>query len=260
MHITLEGRRVLVTGGSSGIGRAIAVACAGSGADILFNYHSDEEGARHTAAEVEKLGRRAFYAQADVADKASVADLFKKMDAELGGIDVLVNNAGIDGDKADTADINPDDWTRIVHVNLHGAFYGIREAVPRMKAQGSGVVVNITSVHDRICWAGQSAYCASKAAVSMLSQSLAMELGGSGVRTVCVAPGAIRTDINQDVWDDPEKHADLKKKMPIGRIGTPEEVANVVVFLASDAASYVTGETVYVDGAMTNYPAFLHGG
>ncbi|BAM02500.1 glucose 1-dehydrogenase [Phycisphaera mikurensis] len=260
MQISLEGRRVLVTGGSSGIGQAIAIACAGSGADVLFNYHADEKGAKHTAAEIEKLGRKAIYVQADVADRKSVAAMFKRMDAAFGGVDVLVNNAGVDGEKADTADIDPDAWTRIVNINLHGTFHGIREAVPRMKRQGSGVVVNITSVHDRVCWAGQSAYCASKAAVSMLSQSLAMELGDSGVRTVCVAPGAIKTDINEDVWSDPEKYADLKKKMPIGRIGTPEEVASVVVFLASDAASYVTGETVYVDGAMTNYPAFLHGG
>ena len=260
MQISMDGKRVLVTGGSSGIGRAVAVAFAGSGADVLFNYHSDEEGARDTAASIEKLGRRAVYVQADVADHGSVASMFERMDAELGGIDVLVNNAGIDGDKAATAEIDPDAWTRIVGVNLHGTFHGIREAVPRMKAQGSGVLVHITSVHERIPWAGQSAYCAAKAAIGMLSRSLSLELADSGVRTLCVAPGAIRTEINEDVWSDPDKLDDLKQKMPIGRMGTPEEVADVVVMLASDAASYLTGETVYVDGAMSNFPSFMHGG
>ena len=182
------------------------------------------------------------------------------MDEAFGGVDILINNAGMDGDKAAVHEVDPDDWTRVVSVNLYGTFYCSREAVTRMRKQGDGVILNITSVHEFVPWTGQTAYCASKAAIGMFTKSLAQELADSGVRALCVAPGAIKTDINKDVWSDPEKAKDLNEKIPMGRIGTVEEVADLVIALVSDMGSYVTGTTVLVDGGMATYPSFMKGG
>jgi NAD(P)-dependent dehydrogenase (short-subunit alcohol dehydrogenase family) len=145
-------------------------------------------------------------------------------------------------------------------VNLFGAFYCAREALMRMVPQKRGVVLSITSVHEKIAWSGYSAYTASKAAVGMLTKTLAQEAAPHGVRVLAVGPGAIKTAINRAVWSDPASLQDLLTKIPAGRLGDPDEIARMVVVLVSDAASYVTGRTVFVDGGMTDYPAFTHGG
>ena len=145
-------------------------------------------------------------------------------------------------------------------MNLLGAFYCAREALKRMVPQKSGVILNISSVHEEIAWSGYSAYTASKAAVSMLTKTLAQEAAPHGVRVLSVAPGAIKTPINRSVWSDQQCLQDLLEKIPLKRIGAPEEVARMVVVLASDIASYVTGRTIFVDGGMTDYPDFAHGG
>ena len=260
MQITLTGKRVLVTGGSSGIGQGIAIAAGKAGAKVGVGYRSSEDGAKRTKQVIEDAGGEAVLLHADVAKPDAVAEIFTKMDDAFGGVDVLINNAGMDGDKSPLHEIDPDDWTRVVSVNLYGTFYCSREAVTRMRKQGDGVILNITSVHELIPWTGQTAYCASKAAISMMTKSLAQELADSGVRTLCVAPGAIKTDINEDVWSDPDKAADLNTKIPMARIGTIDEVADLVITLISDVGSYVTGTTVFVDGGMTTYPSFSHGG
>jgi NAD(P)-dependent dehydrogenase (short-subunit alcohol dehydrogenase family) len=151
-------------------------------------------------------------------------------------------------------------WRNVIEVNLFGAFYCAREALKRMVPQKSGVVLSTTSVHEEIAWSGYSAYAASKAAVSMLTKTLAQEAAPHGVRVLAVGPGAIKTPINRAVWSDPRSLQDLLEKIPLKRIGEPDEVARMVVVLVSDAAAYVTGRTIFVDGGMTDYPSFAQGG
>jgi NAD(P)-dependent dehydrogenase (short-subunit alcohol dehydrogenase family) len=198
--------------------------------------------------------------QADVSDPNAVGDLFRQLDVAWSGIDILINNAGIDGASALGWEADIAAWRKVIEVNLFGAFYCAREALKRMVPQRSGVVLSTTSVHEEIAWSGYSAYAASKAAVSMLTKTLAQEAAPHGVRVLAVGPGAIKTPINRSVWSDPKSLQDLLEKIPLHRIGAPEEIAQMVVVLVSDAASYVTGRTIFVDGGMTDYPAFARGG
>jgi NAD(P)-dependent dehydrogenase (short-subunit alcohol dehydrogenase family) len=186
--------------------------------------------------------------------------MFGRIDEVWGGIDILINNAGTDGVRAFGWEADITEWRNVIEVNLFGAFYCGREALKRMVPQKSGVVLNITSVHEEIAWSGYSAYTASKAAVSMLTKTLAQEAAPHGVRVLAIGPGAIKTSINQSVWSDPKSLQDLLEKIPLKRIGEPEEIARMVVVLASEVASYVTGRTIFVDGGMTDYPDFAHGG
>jgi NAD(P)-dependent dehydrogenase (short-subunit alcohol dehydrogenase family) len=186
--------------------------------------------------------------------------MFASIDMNWGGIDILVNNAGIDGTRNMSWEADLEAWRKVIEVNLMGAFYCAREALQRMTRQKSGVIINLSSVHEEIAWSGYSAYTASKAAVGMLTKTLAQEAAPYGVRVLSIAPGAIRTPINRAVWSDPQCLQDLLEKIPLQRIGEPAEIARMVVVLASDVASYVTGRTVFVDGGMTDYPDFSHGG
>ncbi len=260
MNITLKGQRVLVTGANSGIGAAIALALADAGAKVAINYVSHPEAAEKLVRTIKKKRGKAISLQADVSNPQAVADMFKEMDVVWGGIDILINNAGIDGthDLGWETDIAA--WRQVIEINLFGAFYCAREALKRMVPQKSGVVLSTSSVHEEIAWSGYSAYTASKAAVSMLTKTLAQEAAPHGVRVLAVAPGAIKTSINRAVWNNPKNLRDLLKKIPIQRIGKPDEIARMVVVLVSDTASYVTGRTVFVDGGMTDYPDFAHGG
>ena len=260
MEISLEGKRALVTGGNSGIGEVIALALADAGAKVAINYASHPEAAEQLVQMIKQKHGEAISIGADVSDPKSVGDLFGKIDAAWGGIDILINNAGIDGAHALGWETDIAAWRKVIEVNLFGAFYCAREALKRMVPQKSGVVLSTTSVHEEIAWSGYSAYTASKAAVSMLTKTLAQEAAPYGVRVLAIAPGAIKTPINRSVWSDPKSLQDLLEKIPLNRIGEPEEIARMVVVLVSDVASYVTGRTVFVDGGMTDYPDFAHGG
>lgn len=178
----------------------------------------------------------------------------------MGGLEILVNNAGIDGPRAVAWNASEEEWVRVVATNLLGAYHCSREALRRMVPRRRGVILTVTSVHEVIPWSGYSAYTASKAGASMLARTLAQEAAPYGIRVLALAPGAIQTSINEDVWSDPQRLADLLAKIPLGRLGQPEEVARLAVVLVSDVASYVTGTTVFVDGGMTLYPSFMHGG
>lgn len=260
MKIDLTGKRAFVTGSSGGIGRAIAIALADAGADVAVHFYSDSEGADETVRLMGD-GTRSLVLDGDVGDSETVTGWFERLDREWGGIDILINNAGIDGVKQNLIDSEIEKWERVVKTNLFGGFYAIRQAVRRMVPAGGGVILSVTSVHDRIPWAGQSAYCASKAGISILSESLALELADSKVRVLCLAPGAIKTDINRDVWEDEAKHADLLEKIPMKRMGKAEEIADLAVVLVSEkTGGYITGTTIYADGGMTNYPSFAKGG
>jgi len=260
MNISLAGKRALVTGGNSGIGEAIVLALAEAGAQVAINYVSHPEMATALVERIEQQNGIAVAVEADVADPEAIGSMFARIDAAWGGIDILVNNAGIDGVRAKSWEADIASWRQVIEVNLLGAFHCSREALHRMTAQQSGVVINISSVHEEIAWSGYSAYTASKAAVGMLTKTLAQEAAPHGVRVLSVAPGAIKTPINHSVWNDPRSLQDLLEKIPLNRIGDPVEIARMVVVLVSDVASYMTGRTVFVDGGMTDYPDFAHGG
>jgi glucose 1-dehydrogenase len=260
MNIRLEGKRALVTGANSGIGAAIALGLAGAGAKVAINYVTHPEAADGLVRTIQKNRGEAISLQTDVSDPTAVAEMFRQIDEAWSGIDILINNAGIDGDHALGWEADIATWRKVIEVNLFGAFYCARQALKRMVPQKNGVVLSTSSVHEEIAWSGFSAYTASKAAVSMLTKTLAQEAAPHGVRMLAVAPGAIKTPINRSVWSDPQRMRDLLEKIPLHRIGEPEDIARMVVVLVSDAASYVTGRTVFVDGGMTDYPSFAHGG
>lgn len=260
MQIRLDGKRALVTGANSGLGEAMAVAFADAGADVAVNYVVQPEKAEDVVGRIKAKGRRAVALEADVSDASAVARMFSQMDEALGGIDILVANAGVDGRKALSWESEAAQWERVIKINLLGSYYCAREALRRMTAQRSGVVLCTSSVHEVIAWSGYSAYTASKGGLNMMAKTMAQEAGEYGVRVLCVAPGAIATPINVAVLDDPKWQQDLMGKVAIKRVGTTDDVADLALFLVSDHASYMTGTTVFVDGGMTDYPAFAHGG
>lgn len=260
MDIRLDGKRALVTGGNSGIGAAIAAALADAGARVAINYVVHPEAAQDLAAQIQDKGGEALSIQADVSDPAAVMRMFAQIDQAWGGIDILVNSAGIDGARAPAWEADFAAWRKVIEVNLLGAFSCAQQALARMVAQKHGVILNISSVHEVIAWSGYSAYTASKAGLAMMTQTLAQEAAPYGVRVLAVAPGAIKTPINRSVWSDPAHLRDLLEKIPLNRIGDPDDIARMVVVLVSDVAAYVTGRTVFVDGGMTDYPDFAHGG
>jgi NAD(P)-dependent dehydrogenase (short-subunit alcohol dehydrogenase family) len=260
MNISLADKRALVTGGNSGLGAAIVLALAEAGAKVAINYRDHPKTAAALVKTIKQKSGEAIAIQADISDPKAVAKLFQQLDAAWGGINILINNAGIDGASALGWQADLAAWREVIEVNLFGTFYCAHEALKRMVPQKSGVVLNTTSVHEEIAWSKHSAYTASKAAVSMLTKTLAQEAAPHGVRVLAVGPGAIKTPINRSVWSNPKHMADLLEKIPLKRIGEPDEIARMVVVLVSDAASYVTGRTIFVDGGMTDYPAFAHGG
>ena len=261
LTIDLSGRRALVTGGDGGLGAAASRALAACGAWVGIGWRGDRDPADKLVAELHQAeGRAVAIHLEDVADPAAVAAAFAAVDSELGGIDILVNNAGIDGERQFCATSDPTAWRRVIEVDLIGPYLCAREAAKRMIAQKRGVIVNVTSVHEAIPWAGYSAYTSAKAGLSMFTRTLAQETAEHGVRVVSVAPGAIKTPINAAVWQDAAGRADLLEKIPMERIGEPKDIGRVIAFLASDLASYVTGTTVAVDGGMLLYPDFREGG
>lgn len=260
MDLKLDQQRVLVTGGSSGLGAAIVKAFAKAGARVAINYRSKPDAATQLADSCASGGTRPITVPADISRADDVTRMFSTLDETWGGIDILINNAGMDGDHALAWEADIDAWSRVIDTNLKGAFLCAQQALRRMVPQKSGVILNTSSVHETIAWSGYSAYCASKAGLAMLGRTLAQEAAPHGVRVLSLAPGAIRTDINRNVWEDPAGHADLLRKIPMNRMGEPEDIADMAVVLASHAARYVTGTTVFVDGGMTDYPDFAHGG
>jgi glucose 1-dehydrogenase len=254
----LEGRRAIVTGASSGIGRATAERLGREGASVCVNHYSERESedAAAVVAAVESAGARAIAVQADVAQEEQVRGMVERTRAELGGIDLLVNNAGIEK-RAPLLEMSLDDWNRVLATNLTGAFLCMREACRVMAADHGGVVVNMSSVHEFIPWPGFAHYCASKGGLKLLTQTAARELAGDRIRVVSIAPGAIVTPINRFVLDDPQARRAVEEEIPLGRMGQPEEIAAAVAWVASDEAAYVTGTTLVVDGGMSTYPKFV---
>lgn len=260
MKIDLTGKRAVVSGGSRGIGEAIVKQLAACGAKVAFSYRSNEEGGQQTLAEMEEGGGTGLLYPLSVGCRESVAEFFQEVDDQWGGVDIVVNNAGMDGKRERLWEIPAEDWERVIEVDLIGTYYMAAEGLRRMVQQGEGVFLAISSVHEQVPWGGHTAYTAAKAGVGMMMKSLSLELAETGVRAVSLAPGAIKTEINQDVWSDPETMADLKKKIPMNRMGTVQEVAETAAYLVSEKASYITGTTVFADGGMASYASFAKGG
>lgn len=247
----LLGRRVLVTGSSKGIGRGIAVRLAQEGADVVINYNSDPKGAEEALAEVTATGRRGVMIQGNTGSVEAVRALVAQSVEALGGLDVLVNNAGVESHAA-FWDVTEQDYDRVLDINLKGVFFGTQAFVQHCRAAGrGGKVINISSVHEDLAFPNFAAYCASKGGLRMLARTLAVELGPLGITINNIAPGAIETPINAKLLNDPAKLGALTRQIPLARLGQPGDVAGLAVFLASSDSDYVTGSTYLVDGGLT---------
>ena len=263
----LYDQKALVTGASSGIGAATARALAAAGAAVLVNYHSDADGAQRVVEEIERQGGKAMALQADVSQEDAVKGMFAAMCRAFGTLDILVSNAGIQKD-GPLIEMALEDWAKVINTNLTGAFLCAREAAkeflrrgPRPAvSQATGKIIFTSSVHETIPWACRVNYATSKGGLSMFMQSIAQELAPHKIRVNSVAPGAIKTDINQEAWETPEAKAKLLELIPYGRVGEAEDVAKTVVWLASDESDYITGASLAIDGGMLLYPDFRQGG
>jgi glucose 1-dehydrogenase len=265
--IVLQGQPALVTGANSGIGRAVALGLGASGADVVVNFVTNPETADEVAHQIEAGGRRAVAIKADVSREDEVKAMFAKAIDHFGTLHICVSNAGLQRD-APLLDMTLEQWDTVINVNLTGQFLCAREAVREFTRRGvareissaAGKLVFMSSVHQEIPWAGHVNYAASKGGVMMLMRSVAQEVAPLAIRANAVAPGAIRTPINRAAWEMPESYRNLMTLVPYKRIGEPEDIAHTVAWLVSDAADYVTGATLFVDGGMTLYPGFATGG
>ncbi|MCC9135251.1 SDR family oxidoreductase [Pontibacter silvestris] len=260
----LDGQVAIVTGASSGIGQGIAIAMGKEGAKVLINYHSDEEGANDTKKQIEEAGGKAVTLKANVSKEEDVQKIFSTAKEAFGTIDILVNNAGIQDD-APLLDMTLDQWQKVISTNLTGPFLCAKAAAKEFVDTGikediskaAGKIIFISSVHDIIPWEGRVNYTAAKGGVMMMMKTLAQELASYKIRVNSISPGAIKTDINKQDWGSEEGKQKMLSQIPYGRIGEPEDIAKVAVWLATDEADYVTGATIYVDGGMVLYPSFM---
>lgn len=265
--ISLAGQPALVTGANSGIGKAVALGLAAAGADVVINYVTDPAAAEEVAHAVEAMGRRAVTIKADVSREDEITAMFAKAVDHFGTLHIVVSNAGLQRD-APFDQMTLEQWNTVINVNLTGQFLCAREASRIFKSRGvvedvslaAGKIVCMSSVHQEIPWAGHANYAASKGGVMLLMKSIAQELAPYRIRVNSIAPGAIRTPINTAAWETPAAYRDLMTLVPYKRIGMPDDIAQAAVWLASDAADYVTGATLFVDGGMTLYPGFATGG
>jgi glucose 1-dehydrogenase len=264
---TLTGQPALVTGANSGIGKATAIGLARAGAEVVINYVTGPEAADEVAHEIAGFGGKAITIQADVSKEDEVVAMFAKAVGHFGTLHIVVSNAGLQRDSP-FEEMTLAQWNTVIGVNLTGQFLCTREAARIFKRRGvvedisvaAGKIICMSSVHQEIPWAGHANYAASKGGVMLLMKSIAQELAPYRIRVNSVAPGAIRTPINTAAWSTPEAYADLMRLVPYKRIGEPDDIAQAIAWLASDAADYVTGATLFVDGGMTLYPGFATGG
>ena len=263
----LIGQPALVTGANSGIGQAVALGLAAAGADVIVNYVTNPKAADDVAHQIEQMGCRAIVIKADVSSEDEVQAMFAQAISHFGTLHISVSNAGLQRD-APFTDMTLEQWNAVIGINLTGQFLCAREAAKEFKRRGvdealsvaAGKIICMSSVHQEIPWSGHVNYAASKGGVMLLMKSIAQELAPHGIRVNSIGPGAIRTPINTSAWNTPAAYADLMTLVPYKRIGEPDDIARAAVWLASDAADYVTGTTLFVDGGMTLYPGFATGG
>lgn len=243
----LQGKNALVTGASRGIGREIAIELARQGANVAVNYSGSEQSANEVVEEIRGLGCNAFAVQANVADGESVSEMVKQTIEQFGTIDILVNNAGITKDNL-LMRMKEEEWDAVIDTNLKGVFLCTKAVTRQMMKQRSGRIINISSIVGVSGNPGQANYVAAKAGVIGLTKTTAKELATRGITVNAVAPGFITTDMTDKLSDDIK--AEMLKQIPLGSLGEPKDIANVVVFLASDDSRYMTGQTLHVDGGM----------
>jgi glucose 1-dehydrogenase len=248
------GKVVVVTGSGKGIGKAIALAFAKGGYSVVTNDR-DAKPAEDTAKEIIDKGGTAYPIRADISESGEVDQLIAGAIEKFGRIDVLVNNAGIQNPK-EFLELSVDEWKKIIDVNLTGTFMCSQRAARHMAERGGGVIINISSVHQVIPRPMYAHYAASKGGVKLLTETMALELADKNIRVNAIAPGAIETGMNKDIMADIKKKRELLSMIPMHRMGKPEEIAYMAIFLASGKAKYVTGATFFVDGGLTLYPSF----
>ncbi len=269
MEISLKNQVAIVTGASSGIGTGIAKSLAAAGATVIVNHsseHSADE-ANEVLKEITDAGGTGIVYQCDVSNEEQVVGMFQEVISQFGTVDILINNAGVQKD-AKFTEMTLDQWNTVININLTGQFLCAREAIKEFLRRGidtsrsvaCGKIIHISSVHEVIPWAGHANYAASKGAIRMLMQTLAQEYGADKIRVNSICPGAIQTPINKDAWSTAEAMNSLMKLVPYNRIGKPEDIGNLAVFLASDHADYISGASIFVDGAMTTFESFSTGG
>ncbi len=263
----LKGQSALVTGANSGIGKAVAIALANDGANVVINFVTHPEMAQQVVDEIKTNGGNAIALQADVSKETQVQQMFQEMYTAFGTIDILVNNAGLQKDSS-FENMSLADWQLVIDVNLTGQFLCAREAVKEFlrrnvvpgRSVAAGKIICMSSVHEVIPWGGHVNYASSKGGIMMLMKSMAQELAPKRIRVNSIAPGAIQTPINHSAWATPEALNSLLTLIPYGRIGQPEDIGKVAVWLSSDESDYITGATIFVDGGMTLYPGFSTNG
>ena len=263
----LQDKNVIVTGGTSGIGQAIAVRMAAEGAHVAINYRQDPDSADETdemvhraieqcTSEMAQHGVNHILVQADVSQEQDIKEMVAETVARLGGVDILINNAGIQI-AADSEEMSAEQFDQVLAVNLRGAFIAAREVIKHFLAESKpGVIINVSSVHQIIPKPRFLSYSVSKGGMQNLTRTLALEYAGRGIRVNGIGPGATITPINNAWVDDPEKKEMVESHIPMGRAATAEEMAGVTAFLCSDEAAYITGQTLFVDGGLTLYPDF----
>jgi glucose 1-dehydrogenase len=263
----LKGQSALITGANSGIGEAVAIEMAKEGASVAINYVTNEINTEKIINEIKSFGGNAIGVQADVSKEDQVKQMFDQVISKFGTLDILVNNAGLQKDSA-FIKMSLEDWRLVLDVNLTGQFLCAREAAIEFLRRGMvpersvalGKIICMSSVHERIPWAGHVNYATSKGGVEMMMKSIAQELGEHKIRVNSIAPGAIKTPINLTAWETSEAEKKLLKLIPYNRVGLPSDIAKAAVWLASDASDYIHGATLFVDGGMTLYPGFATNG
>lgn len=263
----LSGQTALVTGANSGIGAGVAKSLGQAGANIIVNFVSKPETAAAIVNEIKGYGVDALAIQADVSKEGQVQAMFKQAVDHFGTVDILINNAGLQRDAA-FHEMTLADWQLVIDVNLTGQFLCAREAIREFLRRGprpevskaTGKIICMSSVHELIPWAGHVNYASSKGAIKMLMQSLAQEYGDRQIRVNSICPGAVQTPINTSAWNTPQALNSLMGLIPYNRIGQPEDIGNLAVFLASDDSDYITGASIFIDGGMTVFEGFASGG
>jgi len=253
MSTRLDGQTALVTGANRGVGKGIALELARAGCNVAVNYCSEPGLAEQTVAEIKNLGVEALAVHADVRSIKQVKDMFELVVDRFHRLNIMVNNAGVQTWKP-LLELSENDWDLVIETNLKGTFLCTQFAAKRMKEQGGGVIVNIGSGSNKLPFPNLSSYTASKGGIEMLTRVAAVELGGYGIRINCVAPGAI--EIERTKLEDPNYSDTWGKITPLGRVGTPADVGAAVVFLAGDDASFISGQTIWVDGGLFTQAAW----
>ncbi|AQX06989.1 sugar dehydrogenase [Elizabethkingia meningoseptica] len=269
MEQKLQNQIAIITGASSGIGSGIAISLAAAGATVVVNHSSpsSKDAATAILKEITDAGGKGIIYQCDVSKEDQVINMFRDVSTAFGTVDILVNNAGVQKD-AKFIEMTLQQWQQVIDINLTGQFLCAREAIKEFlrrdidpaKSVARGKIIHISSVHEVIPWAGHANYAASKGAIRMLMQTLAQEYGADKIRVNSICPGAIQTPINTNAWNTPEAYNLLMTLIPYNRIGKPEDIGKLAVFLASDDSDYITGASIFIDGGMTTFESFSTGG